>query len=165
MAASASIWFDAQEIAANWTATSTFLCLAIALLLIYPLVTYSEPDTHPFFLAHQSTASPVRQPGESAVYRSNELLPDSPLRSGGPDVDLTSIWTRVAETQSARILTVYGRQKVVDHNIGAITKEINIIGQHIQQLGSARVAVYLPNCIELLSTLFGMLGGLSAKDG
>lgn len=35
-----------------------------------------------------------------------------------------------------------------------ITRSINLIGQHISQQGGIRVAIYLPNSIELLVTLF-----------
>ena len=35
-----------------------------------------------------------------------------------------------------------------------ITRQINLIGQHIAEQGGIRVAVYLPNSIELLATLF-----------
>lgn len=35
-----------------------------------------------------------------------------------------------------------------------ISKQINIIGQHIKQHKGSRVALYLPNSIELLTTLF-----------
>lgn len=35
-----------------------------------------------------------------------------------------------------------------------VTRQINLIGQHISQNGGTRVAIYLPNSIELLITLF-----------
>jgi len=38
--------------------------------------------------------------------------------------------------------------------VEGISKQINIIGQHIKQQGGSRVAIYLPNSIEFLTTLF-----------
>lgn len=35
-----------------------------------------------------------------------------------------------------------------------ITRQINLIGQHIEDQGGHRVAVYLPNSVELIATLF-----------
>ena len=35
-----------------------------------------------------------------------------------------------------------------------ITRQINLIGQHIEEQGGIRVAIYLPNSIELLATIF-----------
>jgi acyl-CoA synthetase (AMP-forming)/AMP-acid ligase II len=35
-----------------------------------------------------------------------------------------------------------------------MTRQINLIGQHIQDQGGIRVAIYLPNSVELLTTLF-----------
>lgn len=35
-----------------------------------------------------------------------------------------------------------------------LTRQINLIGQHIAEQGGIRVAVYLPNSVELLTTLF-----------
>jgi hypothetical protein len=36
----------------------------------------------------------------------------------------------------------------------SITRQINLIGQHIAEQGGIRVAIYLPNSVELLITLF-----------
>ncbi len=35
-----------------------------------------------------------------------------------------------------------------------ITRQINLIGQHIEDQGGHRVAIYLPNSVELIATLF-----------
>jgi acyl-CoA synthetase (AMP-forming)/AMP-acid ligase II len=35
-----------------------------------------------------------------------------------------------------------------------VTRQINLIGQHIHQQGGIRVAIYLPNSVELIVTLF-----------
>ncbi len=36
-----------------------------------------------------------------------------------------------------------------------LSQEINIVGQEIGDLGGKRVAIYLPNSVELLNTIFG----------
>ena len=35
-----------------------------------------------------------------------------------------------------------------------VTRQINLIGQHIKQNGGKNIAIYLPNSIEFLATLF-----------
>lgn len=40
---------------------------------------------------------------------------------------------------------------------GKVTKQINLIGRHIADGGGTRVAVYLPNSLEFLATLFGCI--------
>ncbi|CRK03669.1 hypothetical protein BN1708_017068, partial [Verticillium longisporum] len=35
-----------------------------------------------------------------------------------------------------------------------VTRQINLIGQHIHEQGGIRVAIYLPNSIELIAALF-----------
>lgn len=37
---------------------------------------------------------------------------------------------------------------------GQVTRAINLIGQHISQHGGSKVAIYLPNSVEFLTTLF-----------
>ena len=39
--------------------------------------------------------------------------------------------------------------------VDELSQEINIIGQDIQELGVKRVAIYLPNSVELLNSVFG----------
>lgn len=39
-------------------------------------------------------------------------------------------------------------------SIADVTRQINLIGQHIAEQGGIRVAIYLPNSIEFLATLF-----------
>jgi len=170
----------------SWNIYTTLLVVAITSYLIYTVTTTQDPDTHPMRLLRQSTASVVRQPGESAVYRSPDTPHGFPLRTGlnvkppgvpawasGKDGDLRDIWRRVtgelppepsatgfgAQSTSAasqpKILTVMGRQEIIEHPINGITKEIMIVGEHIKKIGGSRVALYLPNSIEFLTAVFG----------
>lgn len=43
---------------------------------------------------------------------------------------------------------------LLTHNADDITRQINLIGHHIAEQGGIRVAIYLPNSIEFLVTLF-----------
>ena len=165
------------ETLSGWNAYTIVIGLVTLAVLVYPLLTYKEPDTHPLVLARQATASPVRQPGESAIYRSLEAPPGYPLKTGlnvkepgaprwtsGKDGDLRDIWRQASgEIKSqqddkslppAKILTVLGKEEVLEHSHDEISKEINIIGNQIQQHGGKRVAIYLPNSVELLTTVF-----------
>lgn len=168
-----------EEILSGWNISTTVLAIALLLVFAYPLFTWLEPDTHPLLLARQASASPVRQPGESAVYRSLESPHGYPLKTGlnvkepgapkwssGKDGDLRDIWRQVvrgvdsgeglSKGHRGRILTVFGKEEVVDHDIEELSCQINIIGNHIQQQQAARVAIYLPNSIELLLAIFGL---------
>ncbi len=57
--------------------------------------------------------------------------------------------------QPGKIFTIFGKEQIVDNNTNDVTQEIVVIGSHLEGCGSRRVAVYLPNCIELLSVIFG----------
>lgn len=167
----------------GWNTTSTLLTLAILGFLAYVIVSTEEPDTHPMILQRQATASLVRHPGESAVYRSPDVPHGYPLRTGlnvkpagapayagGKDGDLRDIWRRVtgeipiekgfgasvpaAGIGQGKILTVLGKEEVIEHSISEITKEITVVGAQIQKHGGTRVAIYLPNSIEFLAALF-----------
>ena len=171
---------DAQiaSILADWSILTTFLAIVIAAIVAYPIIFPEDPDTHPLLLARQSINSPVRNKGESAVYRSPEGPPGYPLTTGlnvkeagapkwaaGKDGDLRDIWREVqkAGTTGAdgkqipkgRIMTVMGRDEVVEHDFEDLSKEINIIGQHLKVTGATKVGIYLPNSVEYLSTIFG----------
>ncbi|KAF2170966.1 hypothetical protein M409DRAFT_63972 [Zasmidium cellare ATCC 36951] len=170
---------DAQiaAVLSDWSITTTILALVIAGFLIYPLVFADEPDTHPLLLARQGTASAVRNKGESAVYRSPEVPHGYPLKTGlnvkdagaprwasGKDGDIRDIWREVQrggqngsdgkETPKGLIMTVLGKEEIVEHGIEDLSKEIGIIGQHIKQAGVKKVAIYLPNSVEYLTTVF-----------
>ena len=170
---------DAQleQLLAAWNIWTTCLVFALLLVLIYPLVTYREPDTHPLLLSRQSNVGMVRQPGESAVYRSLEVPHGLPLRSGlnvksagqskwapGRDGDIRDIWRRVvtgapsdngqSTSHRSKIQTVFGREEIETHDISDLSKQIKIVGQYIKQQGGVAVAIYLPNSIELLLAIF-----------
>lgn len=167
----------------GWNTTSTLLTLAILGFLAYVVVSSEEPDTHPMLLQRQATASFVRHPGESAVYRAPDVPHGYPLRTGlnvkpagapayagGKDGDLRDIWRRVtgeipiekgfgpsvpaAVVGQGTILTVLGKEEVIEHSISDITKDIAVIGAQIRKHGGTRVAIYLPNSIEFLAALF-----------
>ena len=169
-----------EQLFAGWNIYSTLLCIGIVTYLIYPVFFTPEPDTHPFLLARQSSPSYVRQPGESAVYRSLETSHGIPLKSGlnvkdpgaprwasGRDGDLRDIWKKALQGptdddgkstgQPAKVLTVLGKEEVVEHKLEEVSKDINAIGQHLSQHSASRVALYLPNSLELLAALFGEL--------
>jgi hypothetical protein len=160
----------------QWNIWTSLLATALAGFLTYQVATRQDPDTHPFLLARQAQGTAVRQPGESPVYRSqaaphgmllnaglNVKDPGASKWSRGRDGDLRDVWRQaVAGVQEpgptkgakGRILTVLGAEKIVEHNLDDITRQINLIGQHIADQGGNRVAIYLPNSVELLATLF-----------
>ncbi|PVI04339.1 hypothetical protein DM02DRAFT_611596 [Periconia macrospinosa] len=135
-----------------------------------------DADTHPLLLARQAQASYVRQPRESAIFRSPETPHGYALRTGlgvkpagapmytaGRDGDLRDIWRRVtgeiplergqSSSGTAKIMSVFGKD-ITDHSIADLTKEINAIGKHLQDHGAKRVAIYLPNGVDFLLALF-----------
>jgi acyl-CoA synthetase (AMP-forming)/AMP-acid ligase II len=77
---------------------------------------------------------------------------------------LRDIWRRVTGENpldkntggglQGKILTVFGRNEVVEHSVSEITKEITILGSVLKKQGGTRVAIYLPNSIEFLIALF-----------
>ncbi|KAK5101093.1 hypothetical protein LTS08_004699 [Lithohypha guttulata] len=161
---------------AQWNTGSTIIVGLVLIVLIYPIFTARDPDTHPFLLARQAQASPIRQPGESAVYRSTEIPYGYPLKSGlgikdpgaskwttGRDGDLRDVWRQAVNGSNkedgnsaggtAKIATVLGVEKVVEHNLKDLTRETNIIGKHIKESGGRKVAVCLSNSTELLCTV------------
>ena len=165
-----------DQLFTGWNIYSTLLAVVILVYLFSPLFLGTEPDTHPFLLHRQATPSPVRQPGESAVYRSIEVPHGYPLRTGlnvkdegapkwaaGRDGDLRDIWREAsksrgspAEGKKAQIISVKGKDEPLYHDFESLSKEINIIGQHLQSKGGNRVAIYLPNSVELLVALLGL---------
>lgn len=169
---------------AQWNIASTIIAGLLAVVLIYPLLSSKDPDTHPFLLARQAQASPIRQQGESAVYRSTEIPYGYPLRSGlaikdpgaskwttGRDGDLRDIWRQAVTGPKkedgssaggpAKIKTVLGVEKVIDHDLKGLTLDINVVGKHIKDAGGKRVAVCLSNSAELLSIIFGKYSTLN----
>ncbi|KAG6023448.1 hypothetical protein E4U41_002015 [Claviceps citrina] len=159
------------DVFSQWNAYSTALATALVLLITYRIMSATEPDTHPLLLARQSTPAAVRNEGESAVYRSQSVPHGMPLNAGlnvkdpgapkfsrGRDGDLRDVWRKAAAGEdggaTGRLLTVLGSENVVEHNMADMNRQINVIGRYIEEQGSIRVAIYLPNSIELLITLF-----------
>ncbi|KAG6020516.1 hypothetical protein E4U19_006309 [Claviceps sp. Clav32 group G5] len=160
------------DLFSQWNAYSTALATALVLIITYRIMSATEPDIHPLLLARQSIPSAVRHEGESAIYRSQSTPHGMPLNAGlnikdagvpkfsrGRDGDLRDIWRKAATGGDAgatgRLLTVLGSENVIEHKIEAdINRQINIIGRYLEEQGSIKVAIYLPNSIELLITLF-----------
>ncbi|KAF2721136.1 AMP-extracellular domain-containing protein [Polychaeton citri CBS 116435] len=161
----------------DWNLYTTIIALAIAAVLAYPILYPSEPDTHPLLLAKQSLVGLVRNKNESASYRSPETPQGYPMKSGlnvkapgaarwaaGKDGDLRDIWREVARGGSGGfdgktipkgiIMTVLGKEEVVEHEIEDLNKEMNIIGKHLKESGCQKIAIYLPNSMEYLLTIF-----------
>lgn len=169
---------DAQiaHLLASWNIYTTIIAVLLAALILYPLLFWREPDTHPLLLARQSQPSPLRHVGESATYRSLQVPNGYPLKSGlnvkdagaprwtaGRDGDIRDIWRellRPATDSSASprpiIMTVRGNDAATEHDLDDITNAIVAIGKHLQQARVKRVAIYLPNSIEYLVVVFGM---------
>lgn len=173
---------DAQiaSLLSDWSLITTGLALTIAALLLYPIIFPEEPDTHPLLLARQSAINPVRNKYESAIYRSPEVPPGSPLRTGlsvkeigaprwsaGKDGDLRDVWREVQkggmsdaegkEIPTGMIMTVLGKEELIEHEIPELSMEMKIIGEHLKERRCKRVAIYLPNNVEYLLTVFGEL--------
>lgn len=176
------------EVISGWNLYTSIIAFGLFAFVAYSLFMIEDPDTHPILLLRQSTAAPVRQSGESAVYRSHEVPHGYPLKTGlqvkppgtpayygGKDGDLRDIWRRVTgelpleqphgrpqseappSTQLGKILTVMGTERVIEHDIGELTRGINVIGSMLQKQSAKCVAVYLPNSVELLQTVFGRI--------
>ena len=161
----------------DWNIYTTILFTILCISLAFPLFFSAEPDVHPLLLARQATASPVRQPGESAVYRSHEVPHGFPLRTGlnvkdkdtpkwgrGRDGDLRDIWRQALkrETNSdgsdagvpARIHTILGKD-AQSFDLDTLAREICSIGKYLEQHNRSRIAILLPNSIEFLVAFFG----------
>lgn len=169
---------------ADFFATGNIYTVALAglllLVLLWPIITGKEPDIHPYLLARQAQASPVRQPGESAVFRINEIPIGYPLRSGlgvkepdaptwklGRNGDLRDVWKRAVTgpveskdttpAPPAKLLTILGRDKVIESSMKETTQAINTIGRCLQEKGTKTVAISLSNSVEQLAIIFGKL--------
>lgn len=175
MLASFDAWIS--DVLAGWDTYSTLILSAIVAFAIYSFVFAKEPDIHPFLLARQATASPVRQEGESAAYRSLETPHGFPLRSGlnvkdpgspkwtsGRRGDLRDVWKAAARGainpdgsvsgKQGKIYTVLGKT-AIEHSLDQVTQEINVIGKHLQSAQVKTVAICLTDSVELLAAIFG----------
>lgn len=163
---------------ADWDIYTTVFAGIIAAFVVYSVVSTKDPDVHPYLLARQSTASHIRQSGESATYRSLETPHGFPLRLGlnvkdpgapkwtaGRRGDLRDIWKAAvrgalnadgtASGKQGKIYTVLGKQ-AVEHSLSQVTQEINVVGGHLQKADVKTVAVCLTDSVELLAAIFGM---------
>ncbi|KAI1284735.1 hypothetical protein F5Y07DRAFT_12855 [Xylaria sp. FL0933] len=163
-----------SSLVGQWNVYSTGIVTILVLLITYSITSRVEPEIHPMLLARQGHGSPVRQEGESPIYRSNAAPHSMPLNSGlnvkeagaskwsqGRDGDLRDIWRKAvsgSENEGAkgkgRILTVLGSEKVIEHKLDDVTRQINLVGQYISSQGGKKVAIYLPNSVEYIATLF-----------
>jgi len=161
----------------DWNWLTTLIALLLAVYVIYPTFTAKDADTHPFLLHRQANISPVRQPGESAVYRSLNTLHGSPLIAGlnvkeaggskwaaGKPGDLRDVWRRAAglsgedgnpHKDAGKIMTAFGVDQVVQHDFKELSRNIDTLGQYAKQRGLNTVAICLPNSVESLVTVFG----------
>lgn len=128
----------------KWNTYTTALVTLLVVIVSYRIASSQDPDTHPMLLARQAQGSPVRQKGESPVYRSHSSPHGMPLNSGlnvkdpgaskwsrGRDGDLRDIWRKAATGGSGedgqrtigkgRLLTVLGRENVIEHQLGEST--------------------------------------------
>ena len=168
-----------EKVVSNWSIVTTVLAVVLVTYLISPLFFSTEPDTHPFLLSRQSNASRVRQPGETAVYRSQDTPPGYPLRSGlnvkdpgapkwsgGRDGDLRDVWRRAATGppgqdgnptgEVGKLYTILGKEDVLESTFQKLSAELNAVGKHLKAHGASWVAIYLSNSPELLVSLFGI---------
>lgn len=86
------------------------------------------------------------------------------MYSAGKDGDLRHVWRRVtgeiplekkaSSSGTATLMTVLGTERISEHNIAGVSKEIAIVGKHLHEHRAERVAVYLPNSLEFLVVLF-----------
>ncbi|MCJ1403006.1 hypothetical protein MMC11_006228 [Xylographa trunciseda] len=158
-----------ENLFAGWSIYTTILALVIVGYLIYPVLFTYDADTHPLLLARQASSSPIRQPGESATYRSLEVPYGYPLRTGlnvkdpgaakwtsGRDGDLRDVWKKALEGvdgKKGRIISVMGKE-TFEHSLINLTRHINAIGGHLQKQDAKRVAICLPNSVEFLVAFF-----------
>jgi hypothetical protein len=128
-------------IVGEWDIYSTAILVSIISFFAYQVFTSHDPDAHPMLLARQAQASPVRQEGQSAVFRSHSAPHGTPLNAGlnvkdpgdskwsrGRDGDLRDIWRRVVTGQLdqegkptgeiGQLLTVLGSENVIVHDLG-----------------------------------------------
>jgi hypothetical protein len=170
------------ELLSQWNVYTILLTVGLCALIGHTLWSATDPDIHPMILVRQSSASRVRHPGESAVYRSPEVpegmplrsglgvkLPTDPPYSGGRNGDLRYIWRRVTGeiplpsipgtaypvSKKQEILTVFGREELQPHDTAEMSREIAIIGDYLAKHGGKRVAIYLPNSVEFINAIFG----------
>jgi hypothetical protein len=125
----------------EWDIYTTGLAAGILSFLVYQVVTTRDADAHPLLLSRQAQGSPVRNEGESAIFRASSAPHGLPLNTGlgvkdkgdskwsrGRDGDLRDVWKRVITGELDRegketgvrgqISTVFGTENIVVHDLG-----------------------------------------------
>lgn len=125
----------------EWDIYTSIIFVVVITSFIYSVISFRDPDAHPMLLARQAQPSPVRQPGESAVYRSHSAPHGIPLNTGlqvkdpgdskwsrGRDGDIRDIWRRFVagaldregkETgEVGKLFTVLGSEQITEHKLG-----------------------------------------------
>lgn len=167
-----------DELFRGWNVLSSVIALTLVLYLLYPVITAKEPDTHPMLLSRQANVSPIRQQGQSAIYRGLDVPQGYPLRTGlnvkaagasrwsaGRDGDVRDIWLRAIDSRhdehgqlagmEAKVLIPRGSGKAIERELQSLNRDIITIGTFIRQKAAKRVGIYLPNSVELLVAIFG----------
>lgn len=78
----------------------------------------------------------------------------------GRDGDLRDIWRSAAKAgygKTGKILTLRGNNEPIPSTFEELSRQINIIGNHLKSHGAKRLAIFVPNSTELLVALFGKL--------
>jgi hypothetical protein len=73
------------ELLAGWNVYTGVLVVAILGFIGFVIYDTQDADTHPLLLARQAQAAYIRQPGESAVYRSPETPHGCRTRTNNSD--------------------------------------------------------------------------------
>lgn len=127
----------ADGLIGQWNLYSTGLVTLLIVIVSYRVVSSREPDVHPMLLARQAVPSPVRNEGESPVYRSQAAPHGIPLNSGlnvkdagaskwsqGRDGDLRDVWRKVVrgteDGSKGKLFTVLGSHNVTEHKLGKL---------------------------------------------
>lgn len=125
----------------QWDIYTTTIAAALIGIFAYQVFTTRDPDAHPMLLARQAQASPVRQEGQSSVFRSHAAPHGMPLNAGlnvkdpgdskwarGRDGDLRDIWRKTITGpvdqegkptgNLGEISTVLGTENIITHELG-----------------------------------------------
>jgi hypothetical protein len=125
----------------QWDIYTTGIFVILITFFAYQVINTRDPDAHPMLLARQAQASPVRQEGESSVFRSHSAPHGVPLNAGlnvkdpgdskwtrGRNGDLRDVWRQVvtgpvdhegkSNGEPGKIMTVFGTESIIQHNLG-----------------------------------------------
>lgn len=61
-----------------------------------------------------------------------------------------------APPKPGKVLTILGKEKVIELELAQLNKEINAVGTYLKNHAGSSIAIYLPNSVEFLVTFFGM---------